>query len=65
MTVPEKTKHAVVEWILAQRGNAIPLAPQELVEDVKEACGKIAAEIENVDGACLPSKNKDKEIHYG
>ena len=58
MTVPEKTKHAVVEWILAQRGNAVPLAPQELVEDVKNACGKIAAEIENVDGARLPSKSK-------
>lgn len=34
MTLPAKAKHLAVEWILAQRGEATPIAPRELVEDV-------------------------------
>lgn len=41
MTVPEKPKHLVVEWILAQRGNATPVAPLELKDEVRNACQKI------------------------
>ena len=47
MTVPEKTKRIVVEWILAQRGHATPLAPAELVADVKVACKQILVHLEN------------------
>lgn len=34
MTVPAKATHLAVQWILSQRGNATPVAPAELVEDV-------------------------------
>ena len=43
MTLPSAAKHLIVEWILAQRGNATPLAPVELVEDVRKACKDILA----------------------
>ena len=41
MTLPPMTKHLVGEWILAQRGNAVPLTPAELVDDVIAASQKI------------------------
>ena len=41
MNTPPTTKHLVVEWILSQRGNAVPLSPAELVEDVRTASLKI------------------------
>ncbi len=51
MNTPPTTKHLVVEWILSQRGNAVPLSPAELVEDVRtasqmitEACAGIQEE---------------------
>lgn len=47
MTVPAKAKHLAVEWILSQRGNATPVAPQELKDDVREACQKIMGTINN------------------
>ena len=41
MTVPQKAKHLAVQWILAQRGEAVPVAPAELVEDVIKTGRKI------------------------
>ena len=49
MTLPGAAKHLVVEWILAQRGNATPLAPAELVEDVRQACRRIMESIGNTE----------------
>ena len=41
MTAPQKAKHLAVQWILAQRGEAVPVAPAELVEDVIKTGRKI------------------------
>lgn len=42
MTVPLKAKHLAVQWILSQRGNAIPVTPVELVDDILNASRAIA-----------------------
>lgn len=42
MTVPLKAKHLAVQWIMSQRGNAIPVAPVELVDDILNASRAIA-----------------------
>jgi len=42
MTVPLKAKHLAVQWILAQCGNAVPVAPGELIEDVISASRAVA-----------------------
>lgn len=34
MAVPLKAKHLAVQWILSQRGEAVPVAPVDLVDDV-------------------------------
>ncbi len=49
MTLPSVAKHLAVEWVLAQRGNAAPLAPAELVADVKDACRRIMDNLENTE----------------
>lgn len=43
MTVPQKAKHLAVQWILAQRGEATPVAPAELVDDVITTASIIVA----------------------
>lgn len=45
ITAPKKAKSLVVQWILAQRGEATPVAPAELVKEVLDAGKKI---IENI-----------------
>lgn len=35
-TIPEVSKEVITPWILSQGGNAIPLCPPEIVEDVRE-----------------------------
>jgi len=42
LSIPEKTRHLAVEWILAQRGNAVPLSPDELVKKVRQQALQIA-----------------------
>ena len=41
MTAPQKAKHLTVQWILSQRGEATPVAPAELVDDLIAAGRKI------------------------
>lgn len=41
MTFPGAAKQLVIEWILSQRGNAIPQQPKELVEDTRHTCKKM------------------------
>lgn len=50
MTAPQKARGLAVQWILSQRGEATPVAPAELVDDVQAKCEKIlnmAKEIKN------------------
>lgn len=42
MAVPLKAKHLAVQWILSQRGEAVPVAPIDLVDDVIAASKAIA-----------------------
>lgn len=55
MTVPQKAKHLAVQWILAQRGEAVPVAPAELVDDVIAAGRKITK-------AALAQKETNKQV---
>lgn len=43
MSVPLKAKHLAVQWIVSQRGEAVPVAPKEFVAAVRECAGKILA----------------------
>ena len=51
LTVPKKAKHLAVQWVLAQRGEAVPVAPAELVDDV------IAASKAVLDAALAQKEN--------
>ena len=52
MAVPLKAKHLAVQWILSQRGEAVPVAPIDLVDDVIAASKAIAE-----------ASQKQKETH--
>ena len=43
MAVPLKAKHLAVQWILSQRGEAVPVAPKELVSNVCDCARNIIA----------------------
>lgn len=55
MTAPQKAKNLAVQWILAQRGEATPVAPAELVDDVIAAGRKITE-------SALAQKETNKQV---
>lgn len=55
MTAPQKAKNLAVQWILAQRGEATPVAPAELVDDVIAAGRKITE-------SALVQKETNKQV---
>ena len=44
-SIPEISKEVITPWILSQGGNAIPLCPPEIVEDVREKASAISANL--------------------
>ena len=44
-TLPEVPEQVIVPWILSQRGEAVPLAPQEIVEAVKTSAAALLSRL--------------------
>ena len=58
-TIPSVPLAVIVPWILAQRGDAVPLSPPELVDAVRHDAALIAQKLSSPTGKMSSSKAKD------
>ena len=57
--IPSVPLAVIVPWILAQRGDAVPLSPPELVDAVRHDAALIAQKLSSPTGKMSSSKAKD------